>query len=624
MEIMNDTPLFQINKEKCTLCFACVRVCPVKAIEVKKNNDFATILPNRCVGCGSCYTICPYGAISYRDSKEEAKALLNSNNNKVAIVAPSISGEFNDITDYRKFVQMIKALGFDYVNEVSFGVDLVAREYAELFENFRGKHYLTSTCPVVVSTIEKFHPELIENLAPIISPMIASARVAKQLYGEHSKIIYIGPCIQSKDEAKRYKEICKIDSVLTFIELRELFEEFNIKEQKVEFSEFDPPSGNKGGLYPVSNGLLQAGEINENLLNSEIITTEGRNDFLEAIKKFETSIDTIQKHFNIFYCDGCLMGPGTSKDSDKYIRHTLVVNYAQKKVKNLDKAEWQKNIDNAINSIELKTAFKNDDQRITLPSEGRINEILKTINKDNIHSDSGCGVCGYDSCKDFAVAVSKGLAKTEMCLSYSLKNKHNYINTLKATNEKLNQIKVELKKSEEIAHREKKSAKEASDIVSTMLQKLPSSIVIIDKDLKILQANQSFINTLGEDAIEISEIIPGLAGADLKTLVPYNVYKLFSFVLSKEEEILSRDVQLGEQLLNISIFTIKKNKIVGAVVRDMYSPEVRRDEVINRVTDVIDKNLELVQQIGFLLGEGASETEQMLNSIIKSYKSEKK
>ena len=153
-----------------------------------------------------------------------------------------------------------------------------------------------------------------------------------------------------------------------------------------------------------------------------------------------------------------------------------------------------------------------------------------------------------------------------------------------------------------------------------MLKKLPSAVVLIDKKMKILQSNQSFIDLLGDDALEINEIIPGLVGADLKTLLPYNIHNLFTSVLQNNTDILNRDVMYKDKLLNLSVFTIKPNSIVVAVIRDMYAPEVQKEEVIKRITEVIDKNLAMVQNIGFLLGEGASETEKMLNSIIKTYR----
>ncbi|HKL07917.1 MAG TPA: [Fe-Fe] hydrogenase large subunit C-terminal domain-containing protein [Bacteroidales bacterium] len=612
-------PIVEIIKEKCNLNYSCVRVCPVNAIEVKVNRDYARVIPERCIGCGSCTTVCPEDAIRFRDSKEETKKILQSNAKKVAIVAPSISGEFHDITDYRKFVEMIKFLGFDYVNEVSFGADIISLKYAELFNNFKGKYYISTACPVIVSHIQKFQPELIENLAPLVSPMVATAKIARKLYGNSIKIVYIGPCIESKNEALLYKNDGKIDSVLTFIELRKLFEEFKIHESTLEYSEFDPPIGYKGSLFPIANGLLQAANISEDLLEGKVITAEGKYNMLNAAKQFHKDIDTIKKHFNLYYCEGCLMGPGTSRRGEKFIRHTRVAEYANKRLNNFDLEKWKQEIKRYWD-LDYSRTFKNDDQRIKTPSEEQITEVLKAIGKKDNDPDLGCSACGYNTCRDFAIAVSKGLARIDMCLTFTLRNRQDYIKALKTTNEKLAQTQKALKESEQTAQKEKESAQEASDIINTMLQKLPTGVVIIDQNLKIIQSNNSFIELLGEEADAINEIIPGLVGADLKTLLPFNIYNLFNHVFSTNENILNRDIHLDEQLLNLSVFTIRKNKIVGAVFRDMYAPEVRKEEVIKRVTEVVDKNLAMVQKIGFLLGEGASETEQMLNSIIELYK----
>ena len=616
-------PIVEILEDKCNLSYSCVRVCPVNAIEVKVNKDYAHVIPERCIGCGECTSVCPEDAIIYRDSKQETKRILKTNHKKVAIVAPSISGEFHDITDYRKFVQMIKHLGFDYVNEVSFGADIIALKYAELIKNFKGKYYISTACPVVVQHIQKFQPELLDNLVPLVSPMIATAKIARNLYGDDIKIIYIGPCIENKNEALLYDDDGKIDSVLTFQELRELFIEFDIHETTLEFSEFDTPIGYKGSLFPISNGLLQAANISENLLEGHVITAEGKSNILNATKQFHSDIDTIKKHFNLYFCEGCLMGPGTTKGGKKFIRRTRVTDYANKRLEKFDLNNWKKEIDKFWN-INYSRSFTANDQRIKTPTEEKIQEILKAIGKENKDSDLGCNACGYNTCREFAIAVAKGLAKIDMCLTFSLRNRHDYIKALKTTNEKLAQTQKALKESEQLALKEKETAQEASDTISNMLQKLPSGVVIIDKDLKIIQSNNSFIEMLGEEAKAIDEVIPGLKSADLKTLLPFNIYNLFSNVFSTNNNILNRDIHIDDKLLNLSVFTIRKDKIAGAVFRDMYSPEVRKEEVIKRVGDVIDKNLAMVQKIGFLLGEGASETEQMLNSIIELYKMNKK
>ncbi len=610
----------EIIPEKCDLSYSCVRECPVNAIEVKVNQDYARIIPERCIGCGKCINVCPQHAIVYEDSRELTKKMLHSEKTTVAIVAPSISGEFDDIEDYRKFVQMIRELGFDHVNEVSFGADLVALKYKELFDNFKGKYYITSNCHAVVQHVQKYHPSLINNMAPLVSPAVATAKVVRKKYGSHINVVYLGPCIDTKDEVSLYEGENRIDSVLTFVELRQLFDEFNIQESKVEFSDFDPPIGYKGSLFPISNGIFQAAGIDEDLLTSSVINGSGKTNTMNAVKQFEEGITQIKHHFNLFFCEGCLMGPGTSPGGKKYNRRSKVIDYANKRLRDFDKNHWQEEIAKYYD-LDFTRDFENDDQRIETPSEEKIQEVLKAIGKENADDNLGCSACGYDSCRDFAIAVSKGLAKTEMCLSYTLRNRHEYIKALRTTNEKLAQTQKALKESEQKARKEKQSAKEASETINAMLQKLPSAVVIIDKNLKIIQSNKTFIDYLGEEAESINEVIPGLVGADLKTLMPHNIYTLFSHVLNNHQNIVNRDIHLEERLLNLSIFTIKKGKIVGAVFRDMYAPEIRKEQVIKRVSEVIDKNLEMVQKIGYLLGEGASETEKMLNSIIEFYQS---
>lgn len=610
--------LIELNKDKCVLCYACVRVCPTKAIAVKVNEEYPQVLHNRCIGCGACVTICTPAALRWPDSTAEAMNLIRSPRKVAAIVDPSISGEFPDITDYRKFVSMIRTLGFDYVNEVSFGADLVGREYRELFTHFKGRYHLSANCPSLVSYIEKFHPELIDNIAPIINPMVATAKVVRKRYGADTGVVFIGPCVSAKHEATLHQDDGHVDVVLTFQELRLLFTENNIVESTLEYSEFDEPIGYTGSLYPLSNGMVQAAGIDDNLLTGNVITTGGSEKFLESVRTFKTHAELIKRHFDIYFCNGCMMGPGTSLNGKKYIRRTLTTEYANKRLTTFDKERWDKDMAN-FGTIDFERTFQNDDQRIAQPETEKINEVLKVIGKPPDKSHLGCGACGYESCHEFAVAVSKGLAKPEMCLTFNLKNQSDYIKTLKSTNEKLARTETALKESEQRARREQQLAQEATEIITAMMQKLPSGVVIVDQDLKILQANRTFIDILGEDARMIDEVIPGLVGADLKSLLPFNFYNMFSFVLKNDEDVTNKDTRYNENLLNVSIFTIRKNKIVGAVVRDMYVPEVRKEQILGRINEAITENLEMVQKIGFLLGEGAARTERMLNSIVQTY-----
>jgi len=612
-------PLLKINPETCIACYACVRACPVKAIRVQSVSVKPEIIPQRCIGCGSCLAVCGPGAIEVRDAKTELKAILAKHKKVAALVDPSIAGEFPDITDYRKFVQMLRTLGFSRIHEVAFGADLVGRAYKDLFKKSRGKYYIMSNDPVTVSFVEKYKTALVPNLAPIVPPVAATAKVVRKIAGEDVILVHISPLIASKDEILRFEGESRIDLAITFVELRELFSESNIHETDLEYSDFDAPLGYKGNFFPVANGIVQASGIEEELHLSPVITVEGEG-MIEAIKEFEANIGTIKSHFNLFYKE-FLMGRGTSLGGLRILRRSQLTSYVKKRFKTLDIKAWKESMAEFA-SLDLSRSLNADDQSLPLPSDSQVKKILKDL--DQLEStDVGCGACGYASCGDFAIAIAQGLAIPEMCNTYASRNRMDHIQSLKISNEKLAQAQEALKLSERKAQKEKEAAREATEIVRRMLHKLPSMVVICDSNLKILQTNDSFIDLLGEDAREINEVVPGLAGADLKTLLPYSFYNLFTYVLSHNESITNRDIQHEGKMLNVSVFVIEKQKIVGAVIRDMSAPEVQKEEVLKRLSEVIDKNLSLAQQIGFIMGEGAAETEKMLNSIIESYKLKK-
>jgi len=608
-------PLLKINPETCIACYACVRACPVKAIRVQSASAKPEIIPERCIGCGSCLAVCGPGAIEVRDAKKELKRLLSGNKKVVALVDPSIAGEFPDITDYRKFVQMLRTLGFHRIQEVAFGVDLVARAYGELFQQSKGKYYIMSNDPVTVSFVEKYKPGLVPNLAPILPPVAATAQVARHLGKEDMVLVHISPLIASKDEIRQFEGDSRIELAITFVELRELFQESGIHETDLEYSDFDAPLGYKGHFFPVAKGIIQAAGLEEEIHLSPVITVEGEG-MIDAIKEFEENIGTIKKHFNLFYKE-FLMGRGTSLGGKRILRRSQLTSYVEKRFLTLDTKAWEKSLDEFA-FLDLDRTLKTDDQSLPMPSESQLKKILKDLDQLE-SSEVGCGGCGYASCTEFAIAISQGLAIPEMCNTYVTRHRQDHIQSLKISNEKLAQAQEDLKKSERLAQKEKEAAREATEIVRRMLHKLPSMVVICDAHLKILQTNDSFIDLLGEDAREINEVVPGLAGADLKTLLPYNFYNLFTYVLTHNESITNRDLKHEGKVLNVSVFVIEKQKIVGAVIRDMSAPEVQKEEVLKRLSEVIDKNLSLAQQIGFIMGEGAAETERMLNSIIETY-----
>ncbi len=612
-------PLINLDPGKCIRCYACVRSCPVKAIRLHTAGGYPEVNNDRCIGCGECVLVCHPASIQYRSSIDDAKALFASGEKIVAILSPSISSEFDDVSDHRKFVTMIKALGVSYVNEESFAVDLVAYRYLSLLNDFKGRYYIASIDPIVVNYVEKYHPNLVSNLAPVVTPMLAMAKVVRTVYGKDVKVIYIGPEIASKNEALRIEGDAKVDVVLTFKELRELFVDYNIDESNLEFSDFDGPLSYKGSLYPLRNGFAQAADMDENLLTASLVIIEGKKNMIDAIKEFDDEINTIQRHFCITFGNG-LEGPGSTKRGNRWYKEHQVIKYANKRLQNFFRVEWYDNLQRFL-ELDLSRNFLADDQRLPVPTADKIKKIFAELGKSE-EDTLGCLECGYDSCRDFAIDIANGLTIPEMCISYAMKNTQAYEQSIHDLNEKLAQARKSLKESEQKTIVEKETAVQASELTNAMLEKLRSGVVIVDHLLKIVKANATFTAILGDEAEQINEVIPGLVGADLNRLLPANVITLFSYVLTENETIENRDIRIGDNLINVSIFPIVKGKVAGGIIRDMRAPEVQRAEVINRITDVIDRNLEMVQKIGFLLGEGATDIERMLNSIIEFYKGE--
>ena len=613
------TNVIRLDKSKCKACYSCVRKCPVKAVQVRGNTVFPYIEENKCILCGACIDTCAYDAISYFDSKMNVKQLLNSKEKVVAICAPSIAGEFDDITDYRKFVKMIRLLGFSYVTEMAFGVDIIAEKFRKLTQDeFNGKYYITSCCPSIVHLIEKIYPELIGNLAPYISPIAACAIVARKIYGNDLKVVHITPCIAAKKEIDRNTGLTKINEVLTFRELRELFDEFKIAETFSEYSDFDEPLGYRGSMYPISQGFLEATGLDVSLLKGNTITIDGKSS-VRAIRQFLEHYNIIRHNFNIFICKGCIMGPGTSKGGEKYKRYALVKEYINRRLENFDVEKWVHYMDVHSNYKELNASFTNKKYELSPPGELEIKIALNRITKRNNNKEVNCNACGFATCRDLACAIAQNTAIPEMCVTNVQIGNRETSHSSKKLAEELEMVQHELETTKTTLDETKDLLYNKNEALSIFVRGLSAGVVFCDENLKIVESNLGFIEILGEEVKEIHDVVPYLIGADLKTLLPPILITQFQFILNHDETQINRDVEIDDKWVNISIFQLIQKKLVGAVFRNLHSKEERPEEIIHRVTEVIEENLRQVQQIGFILGEGAAKTEKMLNSIIKSY-----
>jgi len=414
----------------------------VKAIKIM--NGQAEVINDRCIGCGNCVRVCSQGAKIPLRSVDAVYELLKSKSKIAACIAPSFPAEFGEIQDHRLLVGMIRKLGFDFVTEVSFGADIVAREYETMIKNSNYEGDISSDCPAIVYFIRHYHPDMVPYLAPIASPMVAMTRVMKKKHGEELKVVFIGPCFAKKAETT------EVEEVLTFRELREMFDSLNIRPENSDPSEFDPPHSGKGAIFPISHGLYYTANNQESIPEERVIIAEGQVNYKEAIKEFEEGYIR-KKHLMLLCCEGCIMGPGTSPGGKRFARSNAVGEYVTRKLQNIDRDAWDLDIEE-YSKLDLSQSFTPEDRRLEAPSNEEVLNALHSMGKYTPQDHLNCGACGYDTCVDHASAIVKGLAETEMCLPFAIEKLHDSINNLNVSNEKLAKARAALKQSEKLAH----------------------------------------------------------------------------------------------------------------------------------------------------------------------------
>ena len=498
-----DNKLVFTIKEKCRVCYTCVRECPAKAIRIAGGQ--AEVIHDRCIACGNCIKVCSQGAKVFRKEIDPVNYLIASGLKVIACVAPSFPAEFADIKDYKRFVGMIRALGFSYVTEVSFGADLVARKYKDHLSH--GRQAISSDCPAIVSYVEHYYPELTNYLAAVVSPMVAMARVVRTVYGQDSKVVFIGPCLAKKAES------LEIDNAITFRELREMFQTNRITAASASPSEFDPPVGGRGAIFPLSHGLLNTMEVTEDILSEKVIVAGGRLNFLDALREFEQG-NLHGHHLHLLCCEGCILGagmspyPNTAASSLRFAKKARIISYANQKMASLNKEEWANNL-NEFEKIDLSRTFTRKDMRASKPSPEEIKEVLFRIGKYAPEDHLNCGACGYDSCEEHAIAVINGLAETEMCLPYSIERLHSYIRELDTSNEKLASVQEALRHSEKLAGMGQLSAGIAHEL-NNPLGVITMYSNILKEELPIDNPMHKDLDLIVEQADRCRKIVGGL------------------------------------------------------------------------------------------------------------------
>ncbi|MDD3280944.1 MAG: [Fe-Fe] hydrogenase large subunit C-terminal domain-containing protein [Bacteroidales bacterium] len=516
-------------KDRCRVCYTCVRECPVKAIKII--NGQAEVISSRCIGCGNCTRVCSQSAKKYIDHTLETKELLNTSGIKVACLAPSFAAEFTEIIDYKMLISMIKQLGFDYVMDVSFGADLVAHEYNKIYSNKKTPRSISTDCPAIGFFVRHYYPELVDALAPLVSPMVAMVKVAKKLYGEDIQTVFIGPCIAKKAESS------EVDIVLTFKELRNLFKQYNLNAEELKKSDFDGPIGNKSSLFPINRGKLHAVGRADDLKVENIIVTSGHDNFKEAIKEFKDNPDS-DLHLELLCCEGCILGPGMTKDKHQFQKTLNVKRFVKEKVKKLDLKQWEADM-NTYLTLDLSQQFSSADRRIPLPSEEEIQKVLVDMGKISLKDHLNCGACGYNTCIDHAVAIIEGLAESEMCLPYTIEKLHKSIKELNISNDKLVSAQQTLMQTERLANMGQLSAGIAHELNNPLGVITMYSNILFDeiKDESV----RNDLKLIAEQANRCKSIVGGLLNFARKNQVRYKLVNIEEFVKNSLDSIIASE-----------------------------------------------------------------------------------
>jgi len=489
--------------DKCKRCYSCIRNCPAKAIRIEHGQ--AMVMQERCIGCGRCVRVCAQKAKRIESGIEKTIEFLREDEDTFAILAPSFPAAFAEVKP-NQVVAALKALGFAKVIPVAVGADLVAREYAELAAKKAMTTIITTPCPAVVNFIEKYHPSLLLLLAPVVSPMIATGRLIKTT-SPHAKVVFIGPCIAKKKEKVDPKVAGIIDEVLTYNELKQLFEESDVVLEQMGEEEFDQPWPHMGGIFPVSGGLLRAARLHGDVLDNEIIVTEGTDRVLEILNRVEEG--NIEAHFlDLLFCEGCINGPAMDNDLSVFIRKDIVARYVQQWLN----GESEEDADcrfAALSPVRLKRRFTNEAIQQPLPSEEDIRAIFVRINKRNAEDELNCGACGYSTCREKALAVFQGRAELEMCFPY-------LINRLETTNRELLETQERLVRSARLASMGELAAGVAHEInnplagVLTYIKLMRKKVETPPSPLPDMQKFNDYLHTVEEETTRVSEIVKSL------------------------------------------------------------------------------------------------------------------
>lgn len=404
------------ERDKCMGCYACIRNCPAKAIRIREG--LAEIIKEHCIDCGYCVSVCVTEAKQVESDVEPVWQMLSKSRNVIAILSSSFPAVLVDYSP-GQLVTALKKLGFSEVIEDAFGAELVGLEYIKFLTKNKNRSIISSNCPAVVSYIEKYHPSLLNDLAPIVSPMIAMGRVIKQRYRPQARVVFIGACVAKKVESMDNSVAGVVDAVLTFTELKDMFSAKSIIPTNEEEGYFSGPKPDLGRLFAISGGLLKIIGISDDIVQNEIMSVHGRDYVAKILSEFARG-EITASFANLYFCHGCIDGPFIDNELSGFRRKELIARYTRTSA---DPKQTERDIKEYAD-IDLRRSFKAQPVSLSLPSEEDVQKVITKL------GGTDCGACGYSSCRELAISICQGLAEIEMCWPYTLHELKNTQNEL--------------------------------------------------------------------------------------------------------------------------------------------------------------------------------------------------
>jgi len=560
----------QFKEANCKNCYKCLRNCHIKAIAFK--DEQARIIEDDCILCGNCLHVCPQNAKSVRSDVDRVKGYIQKNEKVYASLAPSFVSAF-EARDPRSVLKAIKRLGFTEIQETAIGAAQVSREYEKLLRKKEMTNIITTACPSVIFLVEKHYPELVSQLAPVVSPMIAHAKMLRAMYGPRIRVIFIGPCIAKKEECNDLQNDGVVDAVITFEELEKW-----LREEGIDFDDNDigEPRGLRNStarLYPAPGGIIKT-LGSEEKKNYKCISIDGVDRCIEVLESIKGG--GVSNYFiEMNSCPGgCLNGPCIKPIKGGFLEaRDRLIGYVKKSIGDHDSG-----IVGAAR-VCLDKKFVDRSKRYEIPGEEVIRNILSSIGKFSKEKELNCGACGYSTCREKAIAVYNNKAELHMCLPYM---------------------------------RER-----AESISNIIIQYTPNAIIAVNEELRVQEFNLAAQRLFSLD----SESTYGKYIYDLLDCVDFEkVRETGEDIVNKKHYYKKYDITVEQ-----SILYIREHHLIVIVMKDITSQVKQQEQIYNVRAEtmeiaqkVIDKQMRVAQEIASLLGETTAETKVALTKLKSS------